>query len=404
MPLSNDLACGAETLPVDGTARTFNNTGATVSVNETSIAPPATGGQTTTGWINQTLNGTVWYKFTAPASGNVRVNATGISYDGQAAVYSVNDCANFATFVLEAANDNAIGGTSLAPNFTICGLTSGTDYYLMFDAFNSTFGNYSLAISAINLEAGFANTTPAILNVCTGSPVELFNTINGQQTGGVWSSAIPAVNASITDSTLNTAGLAYTTYDLQYRVTDGCAYDSIMGKVRIYPPSNAGTNGSITACRNQQINLLAGLSGNADLGGTWYTPAGAMNANGSYVTTSNTQGNYNFTYIAGNGVCPNDTALVVVNVGSCNILNLEEQVFSGVEVFPNPSAGIVFVTSDINFSYEVTDANGRVVTAAQNGVKAAQKTEINLSNVERGVYFIRLNNDDAQKTYRVVIN
>ena len=37
------------------------------------------------------------------------------------------------------------------------------------------------------------------------------------------------------------------------------------------------------------------------------------------------------------------------------------------------------------------------------GVKAAQTSEINLSNVETGVYFIRLTNAEAEKVFRVVI-
>ena len=76
MPLTTDTVCGAELLTVDGTVYTFNNTGATVSFDESNIAPPATGAQTTDGWANSTLNNTTWYKFIAPASGSIRVNAT----------------------------------------------------------------------------------------------------------------------------------------------------------------------------------------------------------------------------------------------------------------------------------------------------------------------------------------
>jgi len=36
-------------------------------------------------------------------------------------------------------------------------------------------------------------------------------------------------------------------------------------------------------------------------------------------------------------------------------------------------------------------------------VKAGQTTEINLNNMETGVYFIKLSNDQAEKVFRVVI-
>jgi hypothetical protein len=117
-------------------------------------------------------------------------------------------------------------------------------------------------------------------------------------------------------------------------------------------------------------------------------------------------GLYNYDYIAGNGVCPNDTANVVVDVNAaCNWLGLEDQAFEGVSLYPNPSEGIVFIASDATgaFDYVVTDAKGRVVTEVKGGVKAAQTTEINLNAVETGVYFIRLSNAQAEKVFRVVI-
>jgi len=402
MPVSNDTVCGSENLAVDGTVYTFNNTGATVSLNEAPIAPPADGAQVTTGWTNSTLNNTTWFTFQAPASGSVRINNTAINYNGQAAVYEVTDCADFATFTLTAANDNEIDGTSLAPNFTICGLTPGATYYFMHDGFNATTGNYSVSISPIVLEAGIANP---VTNICTGSNIDLFTTIGGNNAGGTWSSAIPSVNASITASDFNSNGLAYQIFDFQYRVIDGCAYDSIMSQVHVYPPSNAGSDGSIDACRNEPIDLLAGLTGTADLTGTWYDPSNNAIAS-SAIVTSNIPGQFNYDYIAGNGVCPNDTANVVVNVlANCNYLELADELFYGVSLFPNPSEGTVFIASDASqsFDYVITDANGRVIQQATNGIKATQTTEINLNNVETGIYFIRLSNEQAEKVFRVVV-
>ncbi|HLP54795.1 MAG TPA: T9SS type A sorting domain-containing protein, partial [Fluviicola sp.] len=74
-------------------------------------------------------------------------------------------------------------------------------------------------------------------------------------------------------------------------------------------------------------------------------------------------------------------------------------------LFPNPSEGIVFIASDAtqSFDYVVTDANGRLITELSNGVKAGQTTEINLNNMETGVYFIKLSNEQAEKVFRVVI-
>ncbi len=404
MPISNDDPCGAQMLEADGTVYTLNNNGATVAAGENAIAPPAEGAQVTTGWTNSTLNNTTWFTFVAPASGSVRVNNTGVNYNGQAAVYFVTDCANYGAYAMIAANDNEIDGTSLAPNYTICGLNPGETYYLLHDGFNATTGNYSISISPIVLEAG---TTGEVQNICSGSDIDLFTTISGSGAGGVWTSAdgIAAVDASINGSTFTSNGLAYQIFDFQYRVTDGCAYDSILSQVHVFGPSSAGEDGSVTACLNEPIDLLAGLNGTADLGGTWYDPS--QNAlSSSQISAGNFPGSFNYDYIAGNGVCPNDTAIVVLIIdGTCDFLEVDETVFAGVNVYPNPTKGTIFISSDVTeaFDYVVTDAKGRVIAEKTGAVKASEIAEINLSNAETGVYFIRLSNENTAKTYRVVV-
>ncbi len=401
MPITNDLVCAKEALQL-GQTYTFNNVGASVSLNETSIAPPATGAQTTTGWVNSTLNGTLWYSFVAPPSGSVRINSTAINYNGQAAVYTTTNCADFNTFTLKAANDDAIGGTSLAPNFTVCGLTPGTTYYIMYDKFDAASGNFSLKVSAIVLESGSANS---VTNVCTGNILDLYTTINGFDLNGTWSSSIPAVNASISnDSLLNTNGLAYQTFNFQYRITDGCAYDSIVSQVKIFPPSNAGQDGSITACKNQPVNLLSGLNGNTDLNGDWRDPSAVLLPN-SQITTPNFPGQYNYHYISGNGVCPDDTAMVVVSVTNCNWLSVAENALEAVNIYPNPSTGLVYVESTFstgNFDLIVMDVNGRTIQTSTNSISLGTNT-IDLKEVQRGTYFFKLSSADAQKVFRVVI-
>jgi len=400
MPLTNDVVCTQEALTL-GTTYTFNNNGAAVSLNETNIAPAATGAQMTDGWINSTLNGTLWYTFVAPPSGSVRINSTAINYNGQAAVYSAVNCADFNTFTLIAANDNAIGGTSVAPNFTVCGLTPGTTYYVMYDKFDGTSGNFSLNVSAIVLEGGTANP---LTEICTGTVLDLFTTISGNNTGGVWSSSIASVNASIQDSMFNSAGLAYQTFNIQYRVTDGCAYDSIVSQVKIYQLSNAGMDGVITACKNEPINLISGLNGNTDLNGDWYDPSNVLMPDASIIT-SIFPGQYNYDYISGNGVCPDDTANVVVTVlGNCDWLSVDENALEEVTVYPNPSTGVIFIESGFTgkFNLVITDINGRTVQTGQNTISTGTNT-VNLKEVERGTYFFKLSSDNAEKVFRVVI-
>jgi hypothetical protein len=401
MPLTNDIVCDQEALQL-GETYTFNNNGAGVSLNEANIAPAATGSQMTDGWVNSTLNGTLWYTFVAPASGSVRINSTALPYNGQAAVYTATNCADFNTFTVVAANDDAIGGTSLAPNFTVCGLNPGSTYYIMYDKFDGTSGNFGLSVSAIVLEGGSALP---LTDVCTGEVIDLFSTITGNNTGGDWSSSIAAVDASITGSMFNTSGLAYQTFNLEYRVTDGCAYDSIVSQVKIFPLSNAGQDGVITACKNEPIDLLAGLNGNTDLNGDWYDPSNVLMPN-SQITTAAFPGQYNYDYISGNGVCPDDSANVVVTVlGNCDWMSIDESALEQVSIYPNPSTGVVFIESTFstgNFHLVVTDVNGRTVQTPQNTIASGTNT-VNLKDVERGTYFFTLSTENAEKVFRVVI-
>ena len=184
MPLTNDSVCGAETLIVDATSHNFSNVGATVQVGENAIAPAATGSQQTDGWNNSNVDFTTWFKFVAPASGQIRVSGVDAGFDGQVALYELTDCSDFGSFTLLAANDDEIDGESLAPNFTFCGLTAGNEYFLMHDAFStSTPGTYSLKLSEVSLEAG---TTPGVLDICSKDTISLFNAITGNQQGGFW--------------------------------------------------------------------------------------------------------------------------------------------------------------------------------------------------------------------------
>ncbi len=396
MPLSNDTVCGAENLEMD-LVYTLNNVGATVSTDEINIAPPTTGAQETDGWANSTLNNTVWYSFVAPASGSVRINNTAINYNGQLAVYDVANCDDFnANFIMLGANDNEIGGTSLAPNFTVCGLTPGDTYYIMHDG-SGTTGNYSISISEIVLEAGNAG---GLTQICYGETVNLNTTISGNDAGGVWSSPVPTVNAGIIDSIFYSEGLSYQTFNFQYRMSDGCAYDSIVTQVQIFAPSSAGTDGTVTICKNGEVNLYTGLGGFVDMNGQWYDPSD--NPTSSDITGSAFAGSFNYDYIAGNGVCPDDTANVVVIVlSTCDELSVEDAAFENVQLYPNPTSGIINIDADKAYNVEITDANGRIIKKGLS--TSAGTTSIDLGKVQIGVYFVTLKNEGSSKVFRVVV-
>jgi len=401
MPLTNDSTCFAEDLAVDGTFMTFSNVGATTDANEGTIAPPATGYQTQNGWGNSNVTSTVWFTFTAPPSGNVRASCEGINFDGQLAAYEVTQCDSFPTYTLIGANDDlGVSFTENAPLLNLCGLTPGAQYYLMYDSW-STFsqGTYNLTLSEVVVEAGTDN---GLTDVCIGDTVDLFNNLTGNDLGGTWFEQIPTANFS--ESNFVSAGLASQVFYFDYVVVDGCATDSIETSVEVYAPSSAGIDGTITACQNQPINLLAGLSGNVDVGGQWYDPSNSPTS--PAITASSIPGQFNYDYITGNGVCPDDTANVIVDVDiDCDYLNLQELYFEGMDVYPNPTTGMIYISnsgSDEVFNIELTDLNGKVIRALSGAINGTETTEVSLEQFETGFYLIRVFNDNAEKTFRIV--
>ena len=400
MPLSNDTICGAQMLPVNNVMHVFNNTGATIDANEIAIVPPATGAQTETGWENQSLNLTTWFKFVAPPSGSVRVNCTGITYNGQAAVYGSSACDNIASFQMMAANDNDMIGTSVAPNFSVCGLTPGSEYYIMHDAFNGTSGNYGIAIKEIVLDAGVQGE---VLEVCYGDTVNLFNGIANYDLGGVWTQTIPTLG--LQGNLFITNGLASIPFTFTYTLTDGCANDASTAQVDVFSPSQAGEDGAFTVCLNEPFNLLQGLGGIVDIGGTWYDPSNAALA-GNLDTSSNIPGFFNYDYIAGNGVCPDDTSNVLVTVnGACDYTASIGDLSGAFDMYPNPTSDVLNIVNEMDFmieSIQVLDMQGKVVMNMAKGSFANNAIELSMKALQTGVYMVRLNGTEKTITNRVV--
>ncbi len=398
MPLTNDSICGAELIPVNGTAFTFNNLGATVTPSETALAPPATGANTTTGWFNSNLNLTTWFKFVAPNSGNVRINCTGISFNGQVAVYNSSNCSTAQLSDLIGANDNEIDGTSLAPNFTLCGLTPNQTYYILHDAFSFTGGNYSLSISEIDLNAGVTGNQ---MNICFGDTANLFNGISNYDAGGIWTQQIPTLG--LQDSLFITTGLASIVFNFTYTLLDGCATDNVSASVKVYSPSSAGNDGVLTVCKKEPFLLLAALSGNVDVGGTWYDPQNQPLAS-NLDTAGNFPGQFNYDYIVGNGICPDDTANVLIVVDpTCTYVGMDEQIFSEIEIYPNPTSGLFQISNPGNLILEVEITDIQSNRIQETRLDSTSKT-INLESCTPGVYFIKLSNASSQMIYRIIKN
>ena len=247
--------------------------------------------------------------------------------------------------------------------------------------------------------------TDGALSACqTGAPVDLNTVITTTVTDGSW-------NFNLNPSAVNSAGMLNANsvpsgVHQFYYISAGCAPDTTIATITIVQPSSAGNDGALAVCRNQPFNLLAGLTGSIDFGGVWTDPNSAVVPNGN-TNASNIPGQYNYKYIVTNGVCPADTAKVVVNVQGCDYLGLNDVVFEGFSIHPNPTSEFVFIANTGStevFNYEVLDMNGRVILKANQAINGSTTTKLDLSKVEIGVYLIRVFNEQAEKTFRIVKN
>jgi len=217
---------------------------------------------------------------------------------------------------------------------------------------------------------------------------------------GVWNGG--TVNSFVNGSMFNISNLMEGTYEIKHIAKTACAYDTAVVTITVTAPLSAGTDGTINVCKNQPIGLFTGLSGNVDYGGTWYNAAGVA-LTGSTFTTGTLQGQQVYTYVVSNGICDADTAQVIVNISSCNFIGVEDiDLFENVTISPNPSTGIFNIegVNSPNFTYEVIDLNGRVIKGETKITSSV--TSVNLSEVETGIYMIRLKGEGSEKMIRLI--
>ena len=105
-------------------------------------------------------------------------------------------------------------------------------------------------------------------------------------------------------------------------------------------------------------------------------------------------------YIPGDQVYSNGTAAAIRLIMGESV-GVEEDVISGLNIYPNPSNGIVNIDLDENgeFSIEVTDILGK--TISRETIKS--NTILNLNNLDKGVYFVTVSNNEIMKTTKIIV-
>jgi hypothetical protein len=104
-------------------------------------------------WVAPAATESLWFTFVAPTSGEVRVSTKigdGTLTDTQIALYSVGNCADFATYTelgCDDDDDNDVLGTGgFESLMEVTGLTPGATYYVQVEGYQNDVGTFDLSV------------------------------------------------------------------------------------------------------------------------------------------------------------------------------------------------------------------------------------------------------------------
>jgi hypothetical protein len=154
----------------------------------------------------------------------------------------------------------------------------------------------------------------------------------------------------------------------------------------------------IAVASNQQVHVGLGQTANATAG---YFPLGSY-SNPNLTTVYNTSplAGGTLTLLSSN---LGQFGIEVVYSGNCDLLGTESFSTNSFSVYPNPAKDIISIEGfDIStiMSYNIADLNGRIVKSGEN--VNATSVQLNLSDLQSGVYLMTLNSDKGIVTKKIV--
>jgi hypothetical protein len=157
------------------------------------------------------------------------------------------------------------------------------------------------------------------------------------------------------------------------------------------------TSTSNTVCSGGSATLTA-------TGGTSYVWAPVTSTMATAVISPTTVGNNNYTVSATASVCPGYTWTTVFTETVVTCVGLKEvsnATFAGL--YPNPASNNVTLefTNNSVKNISVMDLTGRVVFTTST---SDEKIALNLSNLNDGVYFVRINSNNKTEIAKLIKN
>jgi hypothetical protein len=245
-------------------------------------------------------------------------------------------------------------------------------------------------------------TLSGLGNVCVGTTGVVYTTEGGMvdYSWSISAGATYVAGGSNTDSTITIDWLTAGNEWIAFYATDGngCESDIVQIPVSVGGAPVVWLGNDTTICANQSITLDAGNTGSNFL---WSEGAATT---GSITVDSLGHGISTFPVwvTVDNGCVAHDTILITFD--PCT--GIDENGNASISVYPNPTEGIVFIStggySDLQVQLNSIDGKTLFNGKASELNGPSDLKEIDLSKYATGVYFIRLTEGDMVKVVKII--
>ncbi|WP_317896714.1 T9SS type A sorting domain-containing protein [Aurantibacillus circumpalustris] len=268
--------------------------------------------------------------------------------------------------------------TAVNPSVTTTYSLSGTN----------GFGCINNAVISVNVNTNVI-TASSNTTICSGESV---NVMANGAVSYTWSNGA-GLSGFIVSPTVSTVYSVLGTDVLNCELSN-----SVSITVKALPNVFPSTDKDII-CKKESV-VLSATGANTY---AWSNPVAGSSTGASVTLTLSIDIPYLFTVVGtGTNGCSR-TATVSVDVQKCAGVNELTEQNTSVSVYPNPNNGLFTVESkQLNSgTIHITDVTGRVVLVTN---MVDEKTLINISNLNNGVYYVRVSNINSFETFKFVKN
>jgi hypothetical protein len=252
---------------------------------------------------------------------------------------------------------------------------------------------FTIALAALTLtaRAQLPSISPVIgpSSVCSSpAPAKTFSVIGYNVNTYSWS-VVPSNGVTISNPTSSLTSIAFagpgSFYTIQCYGTNTVGSSNVEYRsVQVVQTPQVSFSGGGMFCQGSSTNLSASPTNYAasnTMSYTWSPTTGMGPANTLTVNVS-PQVSTVYTLALANGACF-FSVTYTVNITSCVGLNKHDAMRNSMSIFPNPSAGNVFFSSDISETVIIYNQSGQVVKK----LFIVSNTPAALQDLPSGVYY-----------------